>query len=522
MESNQTLSAKDLVPAVERALGLATEKTLRLDRRWKASDGAPVITFAGRYTARSWTQWTQGFQYGNALLCFDMTGDQDQLTAARRHVVADMAEHLTHTGVHDHGFNNISTYGNLRRLMLEGRIPTNEWEINFYELALKVSGAVQAARWTSLQDGLGYIYSFNGSHSLFIDTIRTLRICCVSHMLGHALQGEQDARVSLLDRALTHAKTSARFNLYYGEGRDHYDLPELRGRTVHEAVFNPASGVFRCPSSQQGYSPFTTWTRGLAWGMLGFPELMEFIQFVPECRATRQAGDPGLDGASRARRLRLLHAAGERSRWHLLLGYRSAPVAPAGRLAGQSSRSVQRLRAGRCLRQRHRGAGTASPGASAGRRNVYTQAGLTIAARLLQEPYLSVQPDHEGLLLHSIYHRPNGWDYIPPGAKVPCGESSMWGDYHLLELCLLITRIANARYYTFFGARRMENQEKVALVTGGTRGIGLGIALKLAQAGFTLAISGRRAPAASRAGVGTNQEAQQALHLCAGGCGVGG
>ena len=39
----------------------------------------------------------------------------------------------------------------------------------------------------------------------------------------------------------------------------------------------------------------------------------------------------------------------------------------------------------------------------------------------------------------------------------------------------------------------MQDNGKVALVTGGTRGIGLGIALKLADAGFTLAISGRRA-----------------------------
>jgi len=59
-----------------------------------------------------------------------------------------MAPHVSHIGVHDHGFNNISTYGNLLRLMREGKIPLNEREKDFYELALKVSGAVQAARWT--------------------------------------------------------------------------------------------------------------------------------------------------------------------------------------------------------------------------------------------------------------------------------------------------------------------------------------------------------------------------------------
>jgi len=64
-----------------------------------------------------------------------------------------MATHVSHVGVHDHGFNNVSTYGNLLRLMDEKRIPHDEWEKNFYELALKVSGAVQAARWTDLGGG---------------------------------------------------------------------------------------------------------------------------------------------------------------------------------------------------------------------------------------------------------------------------------------------------------------------------------------------------------------------------------
>src|SRR3984885_12392725 len=405
LQSNQTLKANDLSPAVERTLQLATEKTLRLDRRWKVTDGAPVMTIAGRYTARIWTQWTQGFQYGNSLLCFELTGNRDLLTIAQRHVVADMAEHLTHTGVHDHGFNNISTYGHLRRLMLEGRIPINPWDLHYYELALKVSGAVQAARWTSLKDGLGYIYSFNGSHSLFIDTIRTLRICCIAHLLGHRLQGEQDTRISLLDRALTHAKTTARFNLYYGEGRDQYDRPELRGRTVHEAVFNPASGVFRCPSTQQGYSAFTTWTRGLAWGMLGFAELMEFCwqaKYAPTVDQLPQDLESTLPWLERAARascdfyIQQGTASDGICYWDTgapqlyRLGDWQAKATDPYNDYEPVDASASAIAAQGLLRLGH------LLGAAG---EVYTQAGLTIANELLREPYLAVDPQHEGLLL---------------------------------------------------------------------------------------------------------------------------
>jgi hypothetical protein len=40
------------------------------------------------------------------------------LASGRERTVRKMASHVSHIGVHDHGFNNLSTYGNLRRLML--------------------------------------------------------------------------------------------------------------------------------------------------------------------------------------------------------------------------------------------------------------------------------------------------------------------------------------------------------------------------------------------------------------------
>ena len=88
----------------------------------------------------------------------------------------------------------------------EGRIDAEPWERRFYELALKVSGAVQARRWTSTADGGGFIHSFNGPHSLFVDTIRSLRSLAVAHRLGHVLMEENDARVSLLARLVEHAR----------------------------------------------------------------------------------------------------------------------------------------------------------------------------------------------------------------------------------------------------------------------------------------------------------------------------
>jgi len=455
------LTPQKLVPQLERVFELSAQKILSIEKSWKPEQGTPVFTVKGKYTSRGWTEWTQGFQYGSALLQFDAMGDERFLEIGKRGTVKYMASHVSHVGVHDHGFNNVSTYGNLLRLMREGKIAHNENEKNFYEVALKVSGAVQAARWTKLADGTGFIHSFNGPHSLFVDTIRSCRALAVAHQLGHVLMGEQDAKISLLQRVVEHALNTARYNVYFGEGRDAYDI---RGRTAHEAVFNTVSGVFRCPNSQQGYAPFSTWTRGLAWAICGYPEQLEFLAIQPESKAA----DFKAVGDVEKYRAMLLETAlatadfylenscadgvpmwdtGAPNLHRLPAGYLSKASDPYnkfepvdGSAAAIAAQGLIRL--GNYLNAN----GDKKAGAK------YRQAGLSVARTLFSEPYLSTDPKHQGLLLHSVYHRPNGWDYIAPGQSVPNGESSMWGDYYLRELALLILREAHGvRYLTFFG-----------------------------------------------------------------------
>ena len=439
---NHKLQPAHLRKKIDRLWQLSAGKIASIEKHYDASNGSPVITVRGQYTARGWTEWTQGFQYGSAILQFDATGDKRYLQIGREKTVQVMASHVTHTGVHDHGFNNVSTYGNLLRLMNEGRIAESAWERRFYELALKCSGAVQAHRWTKLPDG-GYIYSFNGPHSLFVDTIRSLRALAVAHQLGHTLMGEGDRRISLLDRLLDHARATATYSVYYGKHRDAFDV---RGRVTHEAIFNVNDGSFRCPNSQQGYSPFTAWTRGLAWAMCGFAEQLEFLDAIGEKRHrtlfekaaratcdfymanTPADGIPYWDtGAPQ------LHKLGD---------YLDRPADPFNDFEPVDSSAAAIAAQGLLRLGHHLGKN--------GER--YWQAGLTILDTLFDESYLSTRAKHQGLILHSVYHRPNGWDYIPPNRKVPCGESSMWGDYHAREVALYVQRIMDrGPYLTFYG-----------------------------------------------------------------------
>ena len=453
---DRTRTPADLLQKIDRLFALSADKIQGLEASWRRSDGAPVFTVDGRYTARGWTEWTEGFQYGSALLQFDATGDTAFLELGKERTLARMAPHLTHVGVHDHGFNNVSTYGALWRMARERRFEASDWEVRFYELALKVSGAVQARRWTRLFDG-GFIHSFNGAHSLFVDTIRSLRALALSHALGHKLVEEQDAQIDLLSRLLQHAVATARYNVFYGQTGAPFDV---RGRTAHESLFNVANGTYRGPSTQQGYSPFSTWTRGLAWAMLGFAEQLEFLDAMTASAATAGEIAPSTEVMLNAARatcdfyIDTAACADGIPYWDT-----GAPGLPAlgdwgGRAADPFNdrepvdSSAAAIAAQGLLRFAHVLDRRGESGAR------YFQAGLRVLDTLFDDagPYASREPSHQGLLLHSVYHWPNGWDHVPAGSKIPRGESSQWGDYHGREAALYVKRLATGGpYLAFFG-----------------------------------------------------------------------
>ena len=243
--------------------------------------------------------------------------------------------------------------------------------------------------------------------------------------------------------------------MYYGDGRDNYDL---WGRTAHEAIFNTNDGNFRCPNAQQGYTGRSTWTRGLAWAMLGFAEELEFLDTITDEELANLGGRQEIESFILKGALAtcdfyidntpvcgipywdtgapLLHKLGD---------YLDRPADPYNDFEPVDSSaaaigSQALLRLGKYLEP-----------ADKDMAKKYFQAGLTVMNSLLDEPYLSTSPEHQGLILHSIYHQPNGWDNVPAGSVIANSESSMWGDYHAREVSLYLQRmIDQGEYYTFF------------------------------------------------------------------------
>ncbi|MEM1099814.1 MAG: glycosyl hydrolase, partial [Planctomycetota bacterium] len=236
-----------------------------------------------------------------------------------------------------------------------------------------------------------------------------------------------------------------------------YDVP---GRTAHEGMFNRNDGAFRARSTQQGYSPFSTWTRGLSWAMCGYAEELEFFATIPDAEFEAACGLAKADAVKVYERNAIetcdhyindVSTADGITYWddgtpdlHKLGDWKNQPADPYNDHEPVDA-SASAIAAQGMIRLGNYLIGSGRDGAK------YVSAGLSVAKTLFDEPYLSTNADHQGLLLHSIYHWPNHWDHVPAGSKVSHSESSLWGDYHLLELTLLIQRMAkNEPYLKFF------------------------------------------------------------------------
>jgi len=460
MEVEDSLTEQDIIPVIEHFIPVANHKVVFLFDNWVNKDTSPVFTYGGKYRSWGWTEWTRGFLYGMSLILFELTGKESLLNKVRDKIYK-LDSYLTHTGVHDHGFNTLSAYGHLWRMGLQGKYPCRREELRQYELAICVSGAVQSSRWTQIEDGTGFIHSFNGTHSLFVDTIRTCRVLELAWLLGQVLRTEGDEEVSLLDRAIQHIQNTIKYNLYFGSGRDIYDV---RGRVAHESLFNVKTGKFRCASTQQGYSPFSTWTRGLAWAMLGCAEQLEFFKSIPQrfwepyvhnedwLETLKQSALATADFYIEHSTLDGISFWDTGAPGLSYIGkYQQFPADPYNDIEPLDSSAA--VIAAQALLRLGSYLGKESEGKK------YYQAGLTIAKTILLKGFLSIEVTHEGLLLHSVYHRPNGWDYIPPGRNIPCGESCLWGDYHLLELILWIRQsVQDIPPWNFFANQQVRGE----------------------------------------------------------------
>ena len=207
-----------------------------------------------------------------------------------------MAPHVSHTGVHDHGFNNISTYGNLlaadaRR---ENSASTSD-EKDFYELALKVSGAVQAARWTTIADGTGYhlLVSTAPTRCLWIRCARCRVAGSGPSARPCAAGANRTQAFPCCSGCSSTRKPRLAISIYYGEGRDAYDV---RGRTAHESIFNSTTAAIAAQIRSKVIRPSARGRAVWLGNSAAYAEQLEFLATVNLSSVAQTSKSPRIAG----------------------------------------------------------------------------------------------------------------------------------------------------------------------------------------------------------------------------------
>ena len=388
-------ASEPLEPALrkrlEEVVALADRQLRRTAETWPPERPAPIHTVDGRwYRPRDlWTDWTPGFLAGQMWILHGLMGERFWRGRAEAHS-RSLAHRRFDRDVHDLGFIFLSSYGRWHDLLIEGD-PLRA----HVEDTLVTAATVQSFRWNGA-GAHGFIYSFNGPQSLFIDVMMNVRLLFRGQALG--------ASDEVVRRAIEHCRTSA----HHLVRRDGPELGAEDGSVAHEAIFNTerGRGEFRCLSTQQGYSPFTCWSRGLAWAIYGFAE------------AHRYTGDAAfLETAERCAAYYLARTP-EHGVPYWDYGAPGIPDEPVDSSAAAIAACGLLI-----LAERELSARTPERAALAERHRALA---LRIAATLADDAYQGAsRPGEEGILLHGVYHRPRGWGV---------DASVMWGDYFFLEL----------------------------------------------------------------------------------------
>ncbi len=234
-----------------------------------------------------------------------------------------------------------------------------------------------------------YISTWVSPASTFIDVMPNIEVIYMAANLAG------DAR--LADIATAHALTSRR-HLVRGDGS-----------TVHEGIFDAATGEFLHGGTHQGYRPDSTWARGQAWAIHGFGS------------AYRWTGDERMLETARRCADFYIESVGDRyvgpNDWddpQPEFPYESS----AASIAASGMLQLSQL--------------DAAHGAE------YAKYARGILAALSTETFLGRPGDGwEGIVRHAIYHRSEG---------IGVDESIMWGDYYFVDgLAQLVRDEAGAR-----------------------------------------------------------------------------
>ena len=380
MNNQQQIDAAALRPRLEQTFQFGVSQLGKMLAKWPVEMPAPIYTENGGWSRPDfiWTDWCPGFYAGMMWLAYERTGEPNWRESAEAYT-RKLEHRKFDRDVHDLGFIFMSTANRWHNLLADGD-PLKQWLADL----LVTAGTVQSFRWKSTGED-HYVYSFNGPQSLFIDVMMNIRVLFRAHQLG----GSDE----LYRRAATHARTTEKFLVRKAGPR----LVDGDGKVIHEGIFNPERGEFRNLSSQQGYSPFTCWARGLAWAMYGFTDTWLFTK------------DPlFLETAERCAGFYLDHTPEDGVPfWDF--GAPNIPNEPF-------DSSAAAIAAGAFWKLKDIAETCRS-------RETYRNAALTILQTLTGDEF-SNNPSQEGILRHGVYHKPMGWGV---------DEAVMWGDYFFME-----------------------------------------------------------------------------------------